>query len=68
MSCHWCDDVKEYDRAIDNTVRRMRIESYMSKATDTFNICNKNLLLLHGHSGYANAPERFVLRVLLVLL
>jgi hypothetical protein len=46
----------------------MHIASCISNATETLSMCNRHLLLLHGHSGYANAIHYFVLSVLLVLL
>jgi hypothetical protein len=63
--------VEKYGRARQatdhNIIRRMRFACWITKATDT----NSEYVILtfpHGNNGYANAPQRYVVRTLPVLL
>jgi hypothetical protein len=51
-----------------NIIRRVRILCWITKATDTHTQNMQYLLLSHGKSGYANAPQCYVTRSLPVLL
>jgi hypothetical protein len=61
--------VEKYGRARQatdgNIIRRMRFACWVTKATDTHS--EYVILLLHGNSGYANAPQCYVIRILPVL-
>jgi len=48
-----------------NIIGRRRFSCLITKATDTH---SEYFMLFHGNSGYANAPQYYVLRTLPVLL
>jgi hypothetical protein len=45
----------EPDRLQDDNIRRIRFACWITKAADTQNM--QYFLLLHGNSGYVNAPQ-----------
>jgi hypothetical protein len=58
--------VEKYGRARqatdDNIIRRMRFACWITKATDTHSEYEiQYFLLFHGNSGYANAPECYII-------
>ena len=59
---------KKHDRdrqaTDDDIIWRMRSACWITKATDTHIPNMQYLLLFHGHNGYANAPQCYVLRTL----
>jgi len=59
---------KKYDRirhaTYDNIIQRMRSACWVLKTTDTHIPNMQYLLLFHGHNGYANAPQCYILHIL----
>ena len=56
-----------YDNVDDSIIRRMRFACWIIKATvHTQNMLY--LLLLHADNGYANAPQCYGIRTMVVLL
>jgi hypothetical protein len=51
--------------AEDNVIRRMRFACWLTEATDTHS--EYVILPFRGHDGYADAPQCYVRRTLLVL-
>ena len=69
-SCRLWDNVEKYGRARQTTdesiIRRMRFVCWISKAKNT--LSEYVLLLFHGSSGYANAPQCYFYAYIVLLL
>jgi hypothetical protein len=68
-SCRLWDNVEEHCRAgqatDDNIIRRMRVECYIRKATNTHS--EYVILFVHSKNSCTNAPQGYVIRTLNVL-
>jgi hypothetical protein len=69
-SCRLWDNVEKYGTARqatdDNIIQRMRFTCWITKATDTHSEY-VILIAFHGNNCYANAPQCYIIRTLLVL-